>query len=88
MFRISKNGGKFFGRANTFSSKLTKQQQIDILREYNEWRFIPDEDEFISMFKQAGFSNIIKSVSLHEHASVKPNRKFVLKFSFLVEALK
>ncbi len=85
LYRICKDGGKFFGRANTFGPTITKEQQLELLRKTNNWRFIPEAEEFEEMLKQTGFTNIKKTLNPHEKTEEDPNRKDILRFSFLVE---
>ncbi len=83
--RILKPGGKLFGRANTFNSTLPKDEQLEQLRQTNEWRFFPDDKELLAMIKQAGFTKIKTLIAKHEKANIKPTRKDFLNISFLAE---
>jgi len=85
LFRIRKAGGKFFGRASAFGPTIKKEEQLELLRKTNNWRFIPEVEELEEMLKQAGFKNIKKTLSPHEKADKDPAKKDILRFSFLAE---
>jgi len=85
LYRICKPGGRFFGRASTFGPSITKEQQFELLRETNNWRFIPGAEEFERMLKQAGFINIKKTLDRHEKVEENPDKRNILRFSFLAE---
>lgn len=83
--RICRPEGRFFGRVKAFGPDVDREKQFALLRETNNWRFIPKEGEFLEMLKQAGF-NIIKSASLpHERGESDPAKKNILRTSFLVK---
>lgn len=88
LFRICQPGGRFFGRTSVFRHTITKEQQFRLLRETNNWRFIPEKDELKEMLKQAGFINVKTVTQPHEKAKLDPNKKDILRLSFLVEKLK
>lgn len=83
LYRICKAGGKFFGRANTFGPTITKEAQFELLRKTKEWRFIPGYGELEEMLTQAGFEDIKIATIPHEKAHKDPNKKEMLKISFL-----
>lgn len=86
LFRICKSGGRFFGRANTFDeTTITKEQQFELLRADNDWKFIPENEELKKMLVQAGFRIIEISTSPHPDKEEGPSKKNRLKFSFMVE---
>ncbi|MDZ7798248.1 MAG: class I SAM-dependent methyltransferase [Patescibacteria group bacterium] len=85
LYRICKAGGKFFGRASIFGSTITKEKQFELLRKTNNWRFIPEAEEFKEILKKAGFTNIKGALTPHEKAKEDPNKKDILRFSFLAE---
>lgn len=85
LYRICKPGGKFFGRAKTFNTTISKEDQHQLLRDTNNWRFVPDAEEFEDILKQAGFINIKKTVIQDEKADKDPSRKDMVRFSFLAE---
>ena len=83
LFRVCKVGGQFLGRVNVFSSEISKEQQFELLRRYNDWRFIPESNELLAMLKEAGFIIIKKMIAPHEKMATDPRRKDVFKISFL-----
>lgn len=83
--RICKKGGKFLGRASVFGPGITKEQQFDLMRKTNNWRFIPEAKELEEMLKQAEFTNIKITLNPHERAETDPNKKNIQRFSFLAE---
>jgi len=85
LYRICKVGGKFFGRANIFNNSINNKQQLEFLRKTNNWRFIPDFKELMKILKKAGFKNIKTNLSPHKKAKKYPDKKYLLKFSFLAE---
>lgn len=85
LYRICKKGGKFFGRANTFDANIDLGQQLQQMRAANDWRFIPNADDFTEMLGKAGFINIKKTLASEEKAFPDPKRKDVIRFSFLAE---
>jgi len=87
LFRICQAGGKFFGRATTFDQTLTKEQQHELMRQADDWRFIPEAQEFKEMLEQARFKNIKIDLKKNEMAKKRPHRKDTLRFSFLAEKL-
>ncbi|MBU0612412.1 class I SAM-dependent methyltransferase [Patescibacteria group bacterium] len=81
--RICKEGAKFFGRTSTFDESLTKEQQMELLRDTDNWRFVPGFQEFEEMLKEAGFKDIKVKLAPHPRAETDPNKKNILKLSFL-----
>lgn len=84
--RVCKVEGRFFGRASTFGPDIAKEQQFELLRKTNNWRFIPEAKEFEEMLKQAGFGNIEITLIKHEKAEEDPNKENIFKASFLAHA--
>ena len=85
LHRICRPGGRFFGRANAFGPTITKEQQLELLRRTNNWRFFPEAEEFEEMLRQTGFTNIQKTLRQREKADKDPNKKDILRFSFLAD---
>lgn len=83
LYRVCKVGGKFFGRANIFGPNITKEQQLERMRQANEWRFIPEAQELEEMLRQAGFKNI--KTTMRKQEEEMERRKGHLRFSFLAE---
>lgn len=85
LFRVCKTGGKFLGRTMAFTTAISKEQQFKVMREYDRWQFIPEIDELMIMFKEAGFGNIKSTIRPHEKAATDLSRKDIVKISFLAE---
>lgn len=85
LYRVCKKGGKFFGRSSTFDPTTTEEQRLAILRNTDNWRFIPEHNELEEMIKRAGFVNIKTSLMPHEKSKEDPAKKNILRFSFLAE---
>ena len=83
LYRICKDGGKFFGRASVFGPDISKEQQFEFVRKTNEWRFIPEAQELEEMLKQTGFKNIRITTEIQEEGIQKT--KGFLRVSFLGE---
>jgi len=83
LFRIVKPDGKLFGRASTFTDAIDMEARLKLLRDTDNWRFMPSASEFEEMLAQAGFKNIEKTLAPHPRADSDVNKKDVLKFSFL-----
>lgn len=83
--RLCKPGGTFFGRANAFGPGLTHEQQLQLMRSLNDWRFIPPADELETMLRDAGFTNLKTSATIHEKASEEQKRENVVRFSFMAK---
>ena len=82
--RICKNDGRFFGRVNVFGPGICKDEQFELLRRTENWRFMPEAEEFIEMLESAGFKLLAKpEIFPHEKAASHPDRKHVCKLSFL-----
>lgn len=92
LYRICKEGGRFFGRVNTFDSDvISKDEQFTLMREADNWRFIPGKEEFEEMLQKAGFKlqkKDLKSNEIKHYAATDQNNQVkqnVLKYSFLAE---
>jgi len=85
LYRICKAGGKFFGRTAAFDSTVTEEDQFERLRKTNNWRFVPRAGEFEEMLQQAGFTDVKITQNPHERAESDPNKKNILRFSFLAQ---
>jgi len=86
LYRVCKVEGKLFGRANVFDQIITKEQQFELMRRINDWRFIPEAKELEEMLKQAGFKNIKITLEIREDKEKDDlRRKNNLRFSFLGE---
>lgn len=85
LFRVCKIGGQFFGTVNVFLPEISKEQQFDVLREHNDWRFMPDSDELIHMILETGFVDLKQMIQPHEKTKTDPKRKHVVKLSFLAK---
>jgi len=86
LFRICKSGGRFFGRANAFDEKaISKEEQFELLRANNDWRFTSEVEELKEMLTQAGFRIIETSIIPHPGSEKDPSKKNRLKFTFMVE---
>ena len=64
LYRIAQPGAMFFGRASIFGPDdqgkiLSREEQINFLRENEEWRFFPhDIEEFKQMLEEVGFEEV------------------------------
>lgn len=85
LYRVLKPGGKFMGRASTFTTAISREQQFEILRTNNSWHFVPDCDELIAMLTIAGFCSIQRVIRQDEKAKTDPKKENVVKVSFLAE---
>lgn len=85
LYRICKDGGKIFGRANVFDPTITKKQQLQLFRKLNNWRFTSEIEELEEMLTQAGFTIIEKTLTPHEKANINPDKKNILRMSFLAQ---
>jgi len=84
--RVCKTGGKFLGRITAFAG-ISQSEQFTTLRTSDNWRFIPESDEFIAMLRKAGFDNIKRVIRPHEKSEVDLNKKNMIKISFLAEKI-
>ncbi len=83
--RVCKKGGKFLGRITAFMPFVSRERQFNLLRAANNWRFIPELDEFIVMLRRAGFDNINRSVRPYEKVNLNSGRENIIKISFLAQ---
>lgn len=86
--RIAQDGAMFFGRASVFGPDdqgkvLSEEEQMDFLRENNEWRFFPhDMEEFKKMLKEAGFEVVKMDRLIRDSKKEKATRRNVNRISF------
>lgn len=85
LVRICRVGGKFMGRVSVFAPYITQEQGFSILREQNNWRFVPGYDEVLAMLRKSGFDKIKWVANPHENSD--KNKKDFVKISFLAEKL-
>jgi SAM-dependent methyltransferase len=85
LFRICKIDGQFFGRASVFDGSTSKEEQLKLMRQTDNWRFIPEADELEEMLKQAGFKDIEITRQPHEKREKDINKKNIERFSFLAK---
>ena len=65
-----------------FNESKTKEEQLELLRDTKNWRFVPGFQEFEEMLKSAGFKDIKTEMSPHPRAETDSNKKNILKFAF------
>ena len=87
--RIAKPGAMFFGRGTVWGPDdqgneiISKEDQFKNLREWNEWRFIPgNEQEFIKMLEEAGFEIDNMEIMIRKNEK-RPRRKNWPRVAFM-----